>query len=967
MTGTRLARIFEVFEDAADREHTERASFLAAACGEDATLRGEVEALLASDAAAPGFLHAPAVPRPVTTDDPPIASYIGRRLGAYRILAAIGQGGMGEVYLAERADDQFSKRVAIKVIRHEIASGELLRRFRHERQMLARLEHPHIARLIDGGLTGDGIPYFVMEYVAGEPILEYCDRRELSINARLDLFHDVCAAVQFAHQNLIVHRDLKPANILVTADGQAKLLDFGIAKLLSPDPADAAPDKTRTGFRLLTPEYSSPEQIRGEPTTVASDVYALGVILYELLTGHRPYRLTSQQAHVVEQAVCEQEPEWPSRARGIRAERLRRRLAGDLDTIVMMALRKDPGRRYGSVQQLSDDLRRHREGRPVSAQRDTLSYRARKFIARNRAILASSLVALLAIFTGAAAALWQARVADAERQRAETRFADVRQLATAFIFEFHDAIKDLDGSIRARELLVSKATEHLDRLAAEAGRDVTLRRELAMAYQQLGEIQGGALGQPHLGDSRGALTSQRKALAMREALAAALPADAQLRTELAASYAKIGELVVNTGDVAGAIVNQRKALEILQALAAADPENIDRRLGLALGFRNLFVFLATYGDYAAADESLLQTVRICEELFAANPADARVRRELASSHRYLGDEMWLSGQPSRAWESYRRALALAEEWMRTDPANRDARRAVYLAHFQLGTMWTRYGNPAGALEHHRRGVALAQESLERDPSNAQVRRDVGLGFFYIAEAHVAAADSAAALAAYRQRIAVTEALAAAEPESTLHRRDLAGTYVRAAARLDEHGNPQALDYARRAQRTFEQLLEEDPNHVEIRRSAAQALALLAQLLDARKESAEARRHMTRALSLQHAEATKRGALGNRIAEYAWSLLTCRPAALRDHAAALVHAQRAADLTKRQDPTILLTLAHAYRVTGDRGAAAESARQALSLLPPRATARSESKLRQELEAILAGDDSLDSRSVIAIRD
>ena len=989
MTEHRVARILEVFEDAADREGAERAAFLVGACAGDAGLRNEVEALLASDECAAPFLNAPAVAAHLTSGDLAPPSCIGRRLGAYRILREISHGGMGEVYLAERADDQFRKQVAVKMIRSEIASPELLRRFRQERQMLARLEHPHIARLLDGGLTDEGMPYLVMEYVAGEPLLEYCDRHVLSITDRLHLFQDVCAAVQMAHQNLIVHRDLKPANILVTANGAAKLLDFGIAKLVSPDPDDDLPEQTRTGFRLLTPEYSSPEQIRGEPTSAASDVYALGVILYELLTGHRPYRLASQQAHVVARAVCEQEPERPStvvmktvtapsrsgsdpivltpegvsRPREGRPERLRRRLAGDLDTIALMALRKDPRRRYGSVQHFSDDLQRHLEGRPVSAQNDTLAYRTRKFVARNRTIVATAVIALLAVGAGTVIALWQARVAGRERDRAELRFAEVRQLATTFMFEFHEAIKDLDGSVRARQMLVHKATEHLDRLAAEVGGDPVLQRELATAYQQLGEIQGGVFAQAHLGDSAAALVSQRKALAMRESLAVAHPADATLRTELAASYTRMGELLLNTGDVAGAIAKQRQALTMRQALAAADPRDVDNRLGLALGFRNLFVSLATYGDYAAADESLLQTVAICEELFASNPGDARVRRELALSHRYLGDEMWLQGRPEKAWESYRRSLALAEEWMRVDPTNRDARRGVYQAHFQIGIMWNQYGNPAAALEHQHRALAIAQESLERDSSNAQVRRDVGLAFSYIADAQSETGNPLGALDSYRRQIAIQKALAEQEPESTLHRRDLAAVYMRAGALLHSLGDPEALAFVRTSQRAFDRLLEEDPDHVEIRRRAAQSFALLAQLLNARNEARQARALMTRALAIQHAEATKSGALGNRIAEYAWSLLTAHPADLRDPTAALVHARRAAALTNHQDPGILRTLAHAYFATGDSAAAAEAARQGLALLPPLTAVRIKSKLHRELEALLI---RAENRGVVQVR-
>ncbi len=390
MTPERWKKVEEVFESALERTTEERPAYLAEACSGDESLRGQVEALLRSHEQAGSFIEAPAVPHLLPTiEDDPAATVIGRRIGAYKIVREIGRGGMGAVYLAVRADDEFQKRVAIKLIKRGMDTDFVIRRFRHERQILASLDHPNVARLLDGGTTEDGLPYFVMEFVEGRPIDKYCDTQRLSITERLRLFLKVCSAVQYAHQNLIIHRDLKPSNILVTADGTPKLLDFGIAKLLNPEIASPTLDPTTATLRLMTPEYASPEQVRGEPATTISDVYSLGVLLYELLTGHRPYRLLSRLPEEIAHVICKEEPEKPSvivgrvenigfnievtpqaivKARQATLEKLHRQLAGDLDSIVLKALRKEPQNRYSSVEQFSDDISRHLEGLPVSAQ-----------------------------------------------------------------------------------------------------------------------------------------------------------------------------------------------------------------------------------------------------------------------------------------------------------------------------------------------------------------------------------------------------------------------------------------------------------------------------------------------------------------------------------------------------------------------------------------------------------------------
>src|ERR1051325_3123899 len=398
MTPERWQQVEEIFQAAVDMQPAERQQYVSKACADDPTLKNEVEALLAQHDSASGLLEKPlygstelSVIESFSYDDED--PMIGRRLGAYRIEREIGRGGMGAVYEALRVDNEFTLRVAIKLVKRGMDTDFILRRFRKERQILAALDHPHIARLLDGGTTDDGLPYFVMEYIEGQPLYRYCDAHNLTIIERLKLFRGVCDAVHYAHQKQVIHRDIKPSNVLVTSEGVTKLLDFGIAKLLNPELAgDITHDPTATAMRLMTPEYASPEQVQGSPTTPSTDVYSLGVLLYELLTGHRPYRLVNRAPHEIARVICEEAPAPPSiiitRAedllpslytgdeattmqklyftRGSTLETLRRALAGDLDNIVLQALRKEPEWRYQTAADLRDDITRYLEGRPIS-------------------------------------------------------------------------------------------------------------------------------------------------------------------------------------------------------------------------------------------------------------------------------------------------------------------------------------------------------------------------------------------------------------------------------------------------------------------------------------------------------------------------------------------------------------------------------------------------------------------------
>ena len=400
-----------VFDAALDLPPDERSVFVTEACAGDAPLRARVLALLGALDRSDGFLQSPAAQlAAVLLDDPPPPSAAPERAGPFRIVRELGHGGMGVVYLAER-DGEFAQRVALKFVRHLGAGQAVRRRFLEERRILALLEHPRIAHLIDGGLTADGVPYFAMELVEGEPIDVYCDRRALSLDQRLDLFIDVCDAVQYAHEHLVIHRDLKPSNILVRRDGQLKLLDFGIAKLLDPLHAEEG-DATQTGVIALTPEYAAPEQVRGQPVSTATDTYALGVLLYLLLAGRRPYDVRGRTAAEVERIVCEVAPPRPST---VAPEKLRRRLRGDLDLIVMQALHKDPTRRYSAASALRDDLRRYRNGLPILARPDSVAYRAAKFARRNQAGIAATAITTVALVAATVFSTMQAR--EARRQR----------------------------------------------------------------------------------------------------------------------------------------------------------------------------------------------------------------------------------------------------------------------------------------------------------------------------------------------------------------------------------------------------------------------------------------------------------------------------------------------------------------------------------------------------------------------
>lgn len=550
----RWHRVDRIFAEALERSVAERPAFLDAACAGDDALRKEVEQLLSADEESTSFLDRPPgeLLELMADDRTSSGQEEGRGLGPYRLLRKIGSGGMGTVYLARREDEHYERDVAIKVLRSGLASTEAIHRFITERQTLARLEHPNIARLYDGGSTEDGRPYLVMELIEGLPVDEYCDRHRLTVDQRLTLFQKICAAVQYAHQNLLVHRDLKPGNILVTPEGEPKLLDFGIAKRLAPETGGAL-DETRTGLRLLTPSYASPEQVRGEAITTASDVYSLGVILYELLTGRRPSQLSAEPPYDIERAICILEPERPSAAlfrpvppaveeiadaRRTSPQALARRLRGDLDNIVLMALRKEPQRRYGSAAQLSRDLDKHLQDLPVTARPDTLRYRTRKLVRRHRAAFVGMVVMILLVAGFVASLIAQGRQLAQERDKA--------RYALSFLvdtFQQADPYRTRGEDLTAREIL--------DQGAARISRELTGQPDVQAAVMD-------AIGTVDLGLGR----FEAAAPLLTQALALRRQVFGSDSLEVAESLEHLAQLQNERTDMAGAETHLRQALAI---------------------------------------------------------------------------------------------------------------------------------------------------------------------------------------------------------------------------------------------------------------------------------------------------------------------------------------------------------------------------------------------------------------------
>jgi tetratricopeptide (TPR) repeat protein len=649
---------------------------------------------------------------------------------------------MGSVYRATRIDD-FRMQVAIKLLKRGTDTEIALSRFRAERQILARLQHPNIARLLDGGATEAGSPYFVMEYVEGVPLLQHV--ATLSLRRRLELFRSLCPAVQYAHRNLIVHRDIKPANILVTPEGVPKLLDFGIAKLLDPTPDGGTAAYTGAGARLMTPDYASPEQVRGEPVTTATDVYSLGAVLYELLTDQRAHQLESYSPEAVEKEVCGREPRTPSA--------VSRHLDPDLDNIVLMALRKEPQRRYSSVEQFSEDIRLYLEGRPVRARKDTRRYRAWMFLRRNRVGAALAALTLLGVVTAVSAVQHQAH-------RAEQRFGQVRKLANTVLFELHPEIEGLAGSTRAREMLVRTSLSYLDSLAAEAADDPALQLELATAYERIGDVQGNPLF-AHLGHPKASIESYGKALE----IAQKVRTSGQALEIIARSHYKIG-CVYNwaLGRLSLAEQSMRRAIPIADSIPAKTGRPAYRVRFEAHGFLG---DMETYRQAAAALAPLRRSLEIGREWSAAQPG-SETTYYLAIAMSRLGVALQETGDLPGALTYLQNALRLIEQLLQVDPASGVWKRERDAMYDRLGWVtghpqYINLGDRTAAAGWARKLVNDAEKLQAVDPDNVRARFELGEATAALA-ATTRESDPGQAEQLYRRSLTMSDAVLAIDPD-----------------------------------------------------------------------------------------------------------------------------------------------------------------------------------------------------------
>ena len=730
MTPERWQRVKELFTAASELDATAAAEYLDVACGDDAGLRAEVDSLLGAHTADEAIVDRPAaerLPREFVQDGE--RRWIGRRIGPYEITSLIGLGGMGEVYRARRVDAEYEKEVAIKLVPGGFHASYMLQRFRAERQILASLDHPNIARLIDGGVTEDGAPFLVMELVEGEPLDRYAVGHGLRVRACLALFLKVCAAVSYAHQRLVVHRDLKPGNILVTAGGDVKLLDFGIAKLLQPAGAETTTAPTKTLMRTLTPGFSSPEQILGKPITTASDVYSLGVVLYVLLTGRSPYRRVLDTAEDAIQEVCNTEPLRPSAAAAEAGAPDREPLGRDLDAIILQALRKEPERRYASVDQFADDIRRYLDGRPVTARGDDFRYRAGKFVRRHRLEVAAATLLVVTLVAATVFSLREARIADEQRARAERHFASVRGLANTLLFDVNDAIEQLPGATRAREILVSNALKYLDALSQEAGGDISLRLELAAAYEKVASMQGQAYAASK-GDAPAALASYGKAVALLEPIVAAEPGNVQAVRALANLNLLQSRLLLLQGNPKAAVAGSQRAIGLLEPVVQAQPgPETQSELAGALQIHVVNIF---YGGSSKEERQgyARRAIAILEALASADPDNLEIAQNLGAAYSTLASAL-AGSEPDRAAveESLallRKALAIDERLVaESDGQNVDYLRGLYADRQNIAVHLYETGDVRGALEMMR-GAQSLLEQRAADPEDVQVHLDAVL-------------------------------------------------------------------------------------------------------------------------------------------------------------------------------------------------------------------------------------------------
>jgi serine/threonine protein kinase len=910
-------RIEAIFNEALEIAPEARPALVAERCGDDANLLSEIQSLLrASDAEE----HLTASRRgKVEIVGEPLPER--RRVGPYEIDRLVGRGGMGAVYLAHRADGQFDQQVAIKLIDLPLATDFFRERFRQERQILAGLQHPYIARLLDGGVTAEGDLYLAMEYVDGTPIHRYCNAHRISVSQRLSLFVKVCEAVQFAHQNLVVHRDLKPDNILVAEDGTPRLLDFGTAKLTSPNLEMQEGDLTRQGFQSYTPQYASPEQVIGNPITTASDTYSLGVLLYLLLSGSLPYEIKELNTAELMRVICNEPPRRPTTSPDSNE-----RLDPDLEAILQKALRKEPLERYRTAEQLAADIQDFLAGRPVDARKGSFRYRASKFIGRNRLAIAAASILALTLAAGVAGILWQSRVANEQRRKAEARSADLRQLSNSLLSELDDAIKQLPGSTGVQKLLVTRVLEHLDRMAQDSQGDRLTQLDLVDAYSHLAGLQGDPYDQ-NLGDPAGALVSIGKALAIIEPLSNADSEDRQAMQALAGAEATRSEILFGTGKTAEAVASMRAAVHAYDHLIAAKDTPVALigetaatygALGDELGQPGT----ASLGDIPAALVSYRKTIELDQRALRIDPDFLRAKRGLAIMQMKIGSAE-LDDDPGQAFKDFQLAINQMDLLPEAEKSTLSLTRLRYLILRKQANALEELGRYPEALAIFATIIPYNQKIVDQDPLDIRALADLEV----VLDDEAGLYDDAAG-------VDLTEP--SSNPAITRHKNQVAAMHL----------------YLQTAM-LFERMLKLTPSNENWKAGLAYAQmkagAMGMELHDPGDPAALSRKGVNalRELAL-NPEASP------MVLDFAThAALDAEPVELRDPAFGLKCAERVAALSHRRTASILLLLAQAYKATGQMQKARDVIHEALALMPANRSGEPKSRIRRELEYELRG--------------
>ena len=914
----------QIFEQVVELPEEDQEPRLQELCGQDEEMYRQVKTLLQAYKQTSDFLETPAIPPQSPIREPANELTIPERLGAYRIIKKIGQGGMGVVFLAVRDDEQFNRRVAIKIAPQAVDDASWRERFDTERRILASLEHPNIARLYDGGVSEDGLPYLVMEYVDGLPVDLWCRRQGLSLHQRLALFIKICSAVEYAHQHLVVHRDIKPGNILITPEGEPKLLDFGVARVLGAGTVAPGTAAMRSG--LLTPEYASPEQINNEPVTTASDVYSLGILLYKLLTGRHPYQQHSTPDKLM-QAIREKKPDKPSvivltsenqtRSAGhttrpadqgttgfsTQPGRLGRMLKGDLDSIVLKAVRKEPRQRYETVSALAEDIRLFLANRPVKAQPDTFFYRAKKYIRRNRGIVSALSVAVLSLLGGLIVASRSAQIADQQRAKAQHHFESLRTLASSFLFDFYDEIARLPGATHARELVITTALQYLQLLSEEASDDPSIMYDVALAYERIGGIQ-----------------SHRY-------------------------YA-------SKGNIEAALDSYRNMQRILRTLHNTHPDNAKFIYALGWSHQDIADVYAQQGKTRESYDQYIEGMKLFLLCDSLKWRPEKTDYALLVAYQRLGDT---AGNPrfnnlgdrEKAMEWYQKMLAIMYKRQNAAPENPDAAHTISIGMEKLADLQLGSGDTEAVVKLYGRALTIRDSLAQAYPDNAWYKRDLA-----IAQAKTAMAQAQLGLLRkaeenFLRARAIHEQRIQNDKTSSSAVFDLISVLTMQGDTHLNDGKPEKAFtlYAQSARLFTSKILTKQTTRIDFS-PLIQSLNKAGQAGISSADSSSAAKTISDIFTQLQNRIAGREMSPAALNEIAWTMLTCRPSSARHPRHALALSLQAAEKSSWRDANILDTVALAWFENDNVAQAVRVQQDAIALLPQDSQMKEEFSTRLE---------------------